>query len=95
MCGVDVESVSLNITRPGGSHSTCLFDLECQNIRYDPQKLDIPFMPIFIYYEDKKAGEAVQVNYHDNARMKQKGRPKNMIYRTSTLYGNIWSISLP
>ena len=51
----------------------------CQRveIRYDPQWLDIPFMPVFIYHEDKKVGEAVQVNFHDNAHMKRKGRPKN------------------
>ena len=46
-------------------------------VRYDPQWLDIPFMPVFIYHEDKKVGEAVQVNFHDNAHMKRKGRPKN------------------
>ena len=46
-------------------------------IRYDPQWLDIPFMPVFIYQEDKKIGEAVQVNFHDNAHMKRRGRPKN------------------
>ena len=51
----------------------------CQRveIRYDPQWLDIPFMPVFIYHEDKKVGEAVQVNFHDNAHMKRRGRPKN------------------
>jgi len=46
-------------------------------VRYDPQWLDIPFMPVFIYHEDKKVGEAVQVNFHDNAHMKRRGRPKN------------------
>ena len=46
-------------------------------VRYDPQWLDTPFMPVFIYHEDKKVGEAVQVNFHDNAHMKRRGRPKN------------------
>lgn len=44
-------------------------------IRYDPQWLETPFMPVFIYKDDKKAGEALQVNFHDNAHMKRKGRP--------------------
>ncbi|HAA43335.1 MAG TPA: IS481 family transposase, partial [Ruminiclostridium sp.] len=46
-------------------------------VRYDPQWFDIPFMPVFIYQEDKKVGEAVQVNFHDNAHMKRRGRSKN------------------
>ncbi|WP_235827363.1 hypothetical protein [Acetivibrio saccincola] len=33
--------------------------------------------PVFIYYEGKKIGEALQVNFHDNAHMKRRGRPKN------------------
>jgi len=45
-------------------------------VRYDPQWLDVPFMPVLIYHEDKKVGEAIQVNFHDNAHMKRKGRPK-------------------
>jgi putative transposase len=44
-------------------------------IRYDPQWLMIPFMPVFIYIDDKKAGEAMQINFHDNAHMKRRGRP--------------------
>ena len=46
-------------------------------VRYDPQWFDIPFMPVFIYQEDKKVGEAVQVNFHENAHMKRRGRSKN------------------
>lgn len=46
-------------------------------VRYDPQRLDIPFWPVFIYHEGKKIGEALQVNFHDNAHMKRRGRPKN------------------
>ncbi len=45
-------------------------------IRYDPQWLDIPFMPVFIYHEGKKIGEALQVNFNDNAHMKRRGRPE-------------------
>jgi len=48
-------------------------------IRYDPQWLAIPFMPVFIYVDDKKAGEALQVNYHDNAHMKRRGRPAKSV----------------
>ena len=47
------------------------------DIRYDPQWLDIPFMPVLIYINDKKVGEALQINFHDNAHMKRKGRPSN------------------
>ena len=56
-----------------------ILSLQAQRVevRYDPQWLDIPFMPVLIYQEDKKVGEAVQVNFHDNAHMKRKGRPKN------------------
>ncbi|NLI58916.1 MAG: DDE-type integrase/transposase/recombinase [Clostridium sp.] len=46
-------------------------------VRYDPQWLDIPFMPVFIYQEDKKIGEALQVNFHDNAHIKRRGKPEN------------------
>lgn len=44
-------------------------------VRYDPQWLMIPFMPVFIYVDDRKVGEALQVNFHDNAHMKRRGRP--------------------
>ena len=46
-------------------------------VRYDPHWLNAPFIPVFIYQEDKKVGEAMQVNFHDNAHMKRRGRPKN------------------
>jgi putative transposase len=46
-------------------------------IRYDPEWLNIPFMPVLIYQDDKKIGEAVRVNFHDNAHMKRRGRPRN------------------
>lgn len=44
-------------------------------IRYEPAWLESPFRPVFIYSDDKKVGEALQVNFHDNAHMKRKGRP--------------------
>ncbi|WP_028309329.1 IS481 family transposase [Desulfitibacter alkalitolerans] len=44
-------------------------------IRYEPVWLETPFRPVFIYSDDKKVGEALQVNFHDNAHMKRKGRP--------------------
>ncbi|MGF7186206.1 hypothetical protein GGQ84_002300 [Desulfitispora alkaliphila] len=44
-------------------------------IRYEPTWLETPFMPVYIYSDDKKVGEAIQVNFHDNAHMKRKGRP--------------------
>jgi len=51
-------------------------------IRYDPQWLDIPFMPVLIYCEDKKVGEAMQVNFHDNAHMKRKGQCNSISFKT-------------
>lgn len=47
-------------------------------IRYEPSWLEIPFMPVFIYADDKKVGEALQVNFHDNAHIKRKGRPPSI-----------------
>jgi hypothetical protein len=44
-------------------------------VRYEPSWLKTPFKPVFIYSDDKKVGEALQVNFHDNAHMKRKGRP--------------------
>lgn len=44
-------------------------------VRYEPAWLMIPFMPVYIYTDDKKVGEALQVNFHDNAHMKRRGRP--------------------
>jgi len=55
-------------------------------IRYDPQWLTVPFMPVFIYIDDKKAGEAHQVNFHDNAHMKRRGRPSNSGYLKADTY---------
>lgn len=43
-------------------------------VRYDPAWLTIPFTPILIYIDDKKVGEALQVNFHDNAHMRRRGR---------------------
>jgi hypothetical protein len=44
-------------------------------IRYDPEWLETPSTPVLIYGDDKQIGEAKQVNFHDNAHMKRKGRP--------------------
>jgi len=48
-------------------------------VRYDPQWLEIPFMPVYIYVDDKKVGEAIQINFHDNAHIKRRGRPSSNI----------------
>lgn len=44
-------------------------------VRYEPTWLETSFKPVLIFLEDKKVGEARQVNFHDNAHMKRKGRP--------------------
>lgn len=44
-------------------------------IRYDPEWLENSINPVLIYADDKKIGEAKQVNFHDNAHIKRKGRP--------------------
>ena len=48
-------------------------------VRYDPEWLLNPNIPILLYHEGKKVGEARQVNFHDNAHVKRKGpgRPMN------------------
>jgi putative transposase len=61
-------------------------------VRYNPEWLDIPFMPVFIYHEDKKVGEAVQVNFHDNAHMKRRGRPPKNSEITVELQDNEVSV---
>ncbi len=43
-------------------------------IRYEPSWLKAAFKPVFIYIDDKKVGEALKVNFHDNAHMKRKGK---------------------
>lgn len=47
-------------------------------VRYDPEWLKNPSRPVFLYRDGKMVGEARQVNFHDNARVKRKGpgRPK-------------------
>lgn len=47
-------------------------------IRYDPEWLETPNTKVHIYADDKKVGEAHQVNFHDNAHIKRKGRPSNV-----------------
>jgi len=47
-------------------------------VRYEPAWLEAPFKPVLIYLDDKKIGEALQVNFHDNAHMKRKGRPPSI-----------------
>jgi hypothetical protein len=44
-------------------------------IRYDPEWLNQPNTNVLIFIDDKKIGEAHQVNYSDNAKMKRRGRP--------------------
>jgi putative transposase len=44
-------------------------------IRYDPEWLVQPNTNVLIFLDDKKIGEAHQVNYADNAKMKRRGRP--------------------
>lgn len=44
-------------------------------IRYDPEWLAQPNTNVLIFLNDKKIGEAHQVNYTDNATMKRRGRP--------------------
>lgn len=46
-------------------------------VRYEPSWLDVPFMPVYIYADDKMVSEARQVHFHDNAHMKRKGRPSS------------------
>lgn len=44
-------------------------------IRYDPEWLKDSSKPVFIYDNDTVIGEGRQVNFHDNAHVKRKGRP--------------------
>lgn len=44
-------------------------------VRYEPSWLETPFKAVLLYLDDKKVGEALRVNFHDNAHMKRKGRP--------------------
>lgn len=44
-------------------------------IRYDPEWLTVNNIPVLIYADDKKIGEGRQVNFHDNAHMRRRGRP--------------------
>ncbi|MGI6124699.1 MAG: DDE-type integrase/transposase/recombinase [Acetivibrionales bacterium] len=48
-------------------------------VRYEPSWLEEAFKPVLIYIDDKKVGEALRVNYHDNAHMKRRGRPPSKI----------------
>ncbi|MBC7196712.1 MAG: DDE-type integrase/transposase/recombinase, partial [Deferribacterales bacterium] len=41
-------------------------------VRYDPEWLKNFSMPILLYHEGKKVGEAYRVNFHDNAHVKRK-----------------------
>jgi hypothetical protein len=43
-------------------------------VRYEPQWLDNPARPVFLYCEGTKVGEARQVNLFENASAKRKGR---------------------
>jgi hypothetical protein len=43
-------------------------------VRYEPQWLNNPARPVFLYREGTKVGEARQVNLFENASAKRKGR---------------------
>lgn len=43
-------------------------------VRYEPQWLCLPNRPVFLCKDGQKIGEARQVNFQDNARVKRKGR---------------------
>jgi hypothetical protein len=43
-------------------------------VRYEPQWLNNPAQPVFLYREGAKVGEARQVNLFENASAKRKGR---------------------
>ena len=43
-------------------------------VRYEPQWLDNPARPVFLYQDGAKVGEARQVNLVENASSKRKGR---------------------
>lgn len=49
-------------------------------VRYEPQWLSLPARPLFLYKDGLKIGEARQVNFQDNARVKRrgKGRPAKL-----------------
>lgn len=46
-------------------------------VRYDPEWLKNCNAPVLIYCDDKKVGEGRQVNFHENAHMRRKGRPSS------------------
>lgn len=49
-------------------------------VRYDPEWLSNPMRTIFLYRDGHKVGEARQVNFHDNSKVKRKrpGRPPGL-----------------
>lgn len=46
-------------------------------VRYEPEWLTIPQKTLPLYKEGKLVGEAKQVNFYDNARVKRRGRPNS------------------
>lgn len=55
-------------------------------VRYDPEWLSDARHPVLLYQDDKKLGEAYQVNFHDNAHSKRKsaGRPARPVNNDTT-----------
>ena len=46
-------------------------------VRYEPEWIGIPIMPLLLYRDDKLLGEARLINFHDNAHMRRRGRKPN------------------
>lgn len=43
-------------------------------VRYDPEWLKTPAIPLLLYKDGMKVGEASHVNFQENSRVKRKGR---------------------
>lgn len=56
-------------------------------VRYEPEWLDNPARPVFLYREGKKVGEGRRVNLSENASAKRKGpgRPAKKVEHEDTL----------
>lgn len=50
-------------------------------VRFEPEWLSSPTRPLLLYRDTRKVGEARQVNFHDNSKMKRRGpgRPPDLL----------------